>query len=50
MTYGTIVKCGPKSKTPGRWGKVLCLSPDGKRAWIAVFPEGHVKPNEPKYR
>jgi len=50
MTYGQVVRCGPNSKTPGRWAKILCVSPDGKRVFLAVFPEGHDKPQQPKYR
>jgi len=41
---GTIVRCGPRSKTPGRWAKVLACSTDGKRVWLAVWPEGSPKP------
>jgi hypothetical protein len=44
MTPGTIRKCGPNSRHPGQWAKVLVVSPDGKRVFVAVYPPGHPKP------
>lgn len=44
MTPGDIRKCGPNSKHPGQWCRILWVSPDGKRAYFALFPPGHPRP------
>lgn len=48
MTPGTIVKCGPKSKHPGRWAKVIYMHKCGTKVRLHVYPEGHPKPETQK--
>jgi hypothetical protein len=42
--YGDVIRTKPTAKHPNRWCRVLAVSPDGKRVWFALFPEGSERP------